>query len=129
MVFCRTRIKINNDDSNSIDGVIEYCCKKQNFISLGSCTSMTLGMYADRKGWPLEGVTVRLRHSKIHARDCADCDTRVGKVDEIQMTVALEGPLVSEQRDRLMEIAGKCPVHRTLQGEIKIRTAVFELDG
>ena len=91
---------------------------------LGSCTSMTLRMYADRKGWPLEGVQVRLRHSKIHAEDCSVCETKVGKIDLIEKEVRLAGPLSDEQRARLMEIADRCPVHRTLTSETRIRSSL-----
>jgi putative redox protein len=83
---------------------------------------MTLALYARKKQWPLDGVTVRLRHSKIHAADCADCETREGKLDQIETELTLSGRLTDEQRARLLEIAGKCPVHRTLTSEIKIRT-------
>lgn len=90
--------------------------------SLGSCTAMTLRMYADRKGWPLERATVDLRHSKVHAADCADCETREGKVDVIERAIRIDGPLDDAQRARLLEIADMCPVHRTLHGEIVVRT-------
>jgi putative redox protein len=90
--------------------------------ALGACTSMTLRLYADRKQWPLEKVAVRLRHEKIYAKDCADCETREGKIDRIEREITLAGPLDSEQRARLMEIADKCPVHRTLHSEIKVVT-------
>jgi uncharacterized OsmC-like protein len=96
--------------------------------SLGACTSMTLRMYADRKGWPLEAVSVRLRHDRIHAKDCADCDADGGMIDEIQRVVSVVGPLDDEQRRRLLEIANRCPVHRTLEGEIKVRTRLLEND-
>jgi putative redox protein len=83
---------------------------------------MTLALYARRKGWPLTDVTVRLEHSRIHATDCAECETKEGKIDRIEREIVLEGPLTDEQRARLMEIADRCPVHRTLVSEINIRT-------
>ena len=92
--------------------------------ALGSCTSMTIAMYARRKKWPLESVRVRLRHDKIHAADCADCETREGKLDRIEREVELVGPLDDEQRARLLDIANKCPVHRTLRSEIIIDTSL-----
>jgi uncharacterized OsmC-like protein/fermentation-respiration switch protein FrsA (DUF1100 family) len=89
---------------------------------LGACTSMTMRLYADRKSLPLERVTVTLKHSRIHAEDCADCETRAGMLDQIDRTIAMDGALDSEQRGKLMEIADKCPVHRTLTSEIHIVT-------
>ena len=83
---------------------------------------MTIGMYARRKSWPLEEVTVHLRHSKIHAADCAGCETSEGMLDRIERDIHFTGPLTVEQRSRLMEIANKCPVHRTLSSKIDIRT-------
>ena len=90
--------------------------------ALGTCTSITISLYARRKGWPLENVTVSLHQSKIHAADCADCETKVGKIDRIELEVQLIGTLTTEQRAKLMEIASLCPVHRTLTSEIDIRT-------
>lgn len=92
--------------------------------SLGACTSMTLRMYAARKQWPLEKVTVSLRHFRIHAEDCAECETQSGHLDRIDLVIGLVGDLDEEQRHRLLEIADRCPVHRTLHAEIDIRTAV-----
>jgi putative redox protein len=89
--------------------------------ALGSCTSMTVALYARRKQWPLEAVTVRLRHSKIHAEDCKDCETKIGMLDQIERSVELVGLLDESQRSKLHEIADKCPVHRTLTSEIVIR--------
>jgi len=79
-------------------------------------------MYAETKGWSLKAVEVRLRHDRIHAEDCADCETRSGMLDEIHMEIGLEGDLDEAQRERLMSIAQRCPVHRTLTSEVKIRT-------
>jgi putative redox protein len=90
--------------------------------ALGSCTSMTLAMYARHKGWPLEAVTVRLRHAKIHAADCAACESKEGRLDYIERAVELTGVLTDEQRARLLDIANKCPVHQTLMSEIHIET-------
>jgi uncharacterized OsmC-like protein/fermentation-respiration switch protein FrsA (DUF1100 family) len=91
---------------------------------LGACTAMTLRLYADQKGLPLRGVSVTLSHEKIHAADCATCETKEGKLDRITRTIELEGPLDEAQRKRLIEIADKCPVHRTLTSEVEIRTAL-----
>ncbi len=85
---------------------------------------MTIALYARRKGWPLTGVTVRLRHSRIHADDCAECETQQGMLDRIESEIALAGEFTEEQRTRLLEIANKCPVHRTLTSEIHIRTTL-----
>lgn len=90
--------------------------------ALGSCTSMTIGLYARRRNWPLKEVVVALWHSKIHAADCAECETREGRIDRIEREIELIGGLTNEQRSQLMEIADKCPVHRTLTSEINIRT-------
>ena len=90
--------------------------------ALGTCTSITLGIYARRKQWPLEEVTVHLRHSRIHAVDCTECETKEGKLDHIERDIHLTGSLTAEQKTRLIKIANKCPVHRTLTSEINIRT-------
>jgi uncharacterized OsmC-like protein len=93
--------------------------------SLGSCTSMTLSLYARRKGWPLEEVDVRLRHSKVHADDCAECDSKPVLLDRIEREISLVGELTDEQRARLLEIADKCPVHRTLTASVDVRTRLL----
>ncbi len=93
--------------------------------ALGACTGMTLRMYAGRKKWPLTGVEVRLRHSKIHAQDCAECESVGGKVDLIEREIELRGPLDDGQRQRLMEIADRCPVHRTLTSETIVRSRLL----
>jgi putative redox protein len=89
---------------------------------LGACTSMTMRLYADRKALPLDRVTVTLKHSKIHAQDCAECETKDGMLDQIDRVIAMDGTLDPEQRKKLLEIADKCPVHRTLHSEIRIVT-------
>ena len=90
--------------------------------ALGACTSMTVAMYARRKRWPLEAVTVRLRHSKIHAADCESCESREAQLDHIDRDVELIGQLTEEQSARLLDIANRCPVHRTLTSTISIQT-------
>ena len=90
--------------------------------ALGSCTAITVRMYADRKGWPLESVTVRVEHGRIHAKDCEECETKSGRIDRVELELDLEGPLDAEQRERLREIAAKCPVKRTLGSEVLIET-------
>ena len=94
--------------------------------ALGTCTSMTLGLYARRKRWPLEAVRVRLRHSRVHAADCADCETKPAQIDRIDVEIDLSGPLDTAQRARLMEIADRCPVHRTLTSQVEIRTVLAD---
>jgi uncharacterized OsmC-like protein/pimeloyl-ACP methyl ester carboxylesterase len=89
---------------------------------LGACTSMTLRLYAEHKNLPLDRVTVRLTHNKIYAEDCLNCEIKEGMIDRIDRNITIEGPLDAEQRKRLMEIADKCPVHRTLESEIEVRT-------
>ena len=94
--------------------------------ALGACTSMTVQMYARRKQWPLESAIVRLRHEKIHAEDCTRCEEKDGKIDRFERELELKGALSADQRRRLLEIAEKCPVHRTLQGEVLIDTRLRE---
>ena len=90
--------------------------------ALGTCTAMTLRLYARQKKWPLQKVKVQLTHDKIYAKDCADCETKDGKVDRIDRRIELEGQLDDTQRQRLLQIADHCPVHRTLTSEIRITT-------
>ena len=94
--------------------------------ALGSCTSITLRMYADRKKWPVDQIEVTVRHRKIHASDCEECETTTGKVDVLEREIRLTGGLDGEQRRRMTEIADKCPVHKTLHSEIAVRTRLVE---
>jgi len=95
--------------------------------ALATCTTMTLKMYAGLKKVDLRSVTVAVRHDRVHANDCADCDSSGGKIDEFQRTLTLDGELTEEQRQRMLEIADRCPVHKTLHGEIKVRTTLKRL--
>jgi putative redox protein len=115
-LFADEPIKLGGLDSGP--GPYDYL-----LAGLGACTSMTIRLYADFKKIPLENVSVRLNHEKkIHAQDCANCETKVSKVDHIDRAITLEGPLDADQRKRLMEIADKCPVHQTLQSKVEIST-------
>ncbi|MEM1162768.1 MAG: bifunctional alpha/beta hydrolase/OsmC family protein, partial [Pseudomonadota bacterium] len=89
---------------------------------LGACTSMTMRMYARRKGWDVDGINVDVSHNKIHATDCAECETTTGKIDVFNRQITVTGDLTDDQRARIMEIADKCPVHRTLEAEIRVET-------
>jgi putative redox protein len=92
---------------------------------LGACTSMTVRMYADRKGWQLDRIRVTLRHSRIHAKDCTDCETSRGLIDHIDRDLELSGDLDDTQRERLLHIAERCPVHQTLTSEVHIATSLW----
>jgi putative redox protein len=94
--------------------------------SLGACTSMTIRLYADHKKIPLQRVEVRLRHFRVYASDCEECETKEGMVDHIDREIRLDGDLTTEQRAKLMDIANRCPVHRTLTSEINIRTVALQ---
>ena len=94
--------------------------------ALGACTAMTIRLYADLKGIPVERVSVELRHEKIHASDCAECETREGRIDRIERLIRLEGNLDEAQRQKLLEIANKCPVHRTLHSEVYVPTRLAQ---
>ena len=93
---------------------------------LGACTNMTLSLYAEHKGWQLDRLETRLRHTKVHADDCIACETKAAKIDKISREITITGPLDAEQRQRLLEMADKCPVHRTLHSEILIETEMAE---
>ncbi|HEX2116829.1 MAG TPA: OsmC family protein [Alphaproteobacteria bacterium] len=95
-------------------------------MALGACTSMTLRLYAARKGWPVERITVRLKHFRDYAADCKECDEKDGHIERIERVIAIEGDLDDEQHARLLQIAEKCPVHRTLEARVKIDSRLAE---
>jgi uncharacterized OsmC-like protein len=95
-------------------------------MALGACTSMTLRLYATRKGWPVERITVRLRHFRDYAADCKDCEDKDAKMERIERVIDLAGALDDGQRARLLEIAEKCPVHRTLEARVKVDSRLAE---
>ena len=92
--------------------------------ALGACTSMTLRLYADRRKWPLEGVTVRLRHQRIHRDDCVNCEKKDSSIERVERTLELAGPLTDEQKARLLDIAERCPVHQTLRNNLEVHTTL-----
>jgi putative redox protein len=94
--------------------------------ALGACTSMTIRLYARRKGWPVTGVEVRLRHDRIHAEDCADCETESGYLDRVRKEILVRGELTQEELRRLAEIARRCPVNQTFSREVVIEDAMIE---
>lgn len=110
---------VNAGGNDAAPGPYDYL-----LVALGVCTSMTVGLYARRKEWPLKDIAISLWHSRIHAKDCEGCETKEGMLDRIDMSIELTGALTSEQHAKLMEIAGKCPVHRSLTSEINIRRHV-----
>lgn len=97
--------------------------------ALGTCTCITVRMYAERKHWPLEAVQVALTHAKVHSEDCVACETQVRSIDQIEMEIGFSGDLSRDQRQRLLDIAGKCPVHRTLTSQVRINTRVVQAPG
>jgi putative redox protein len=92
--------------------------------AVGSCTMINVQMYADRKDWPLESVSATLSHDRIHARDCEDCKSEDAKISEIKIKLDFKGDLTPEQKDRLLEISRRCPVKKTLEGEMKVRSSL-----
>jgi putative redox protein len=97
--------------------------------ALGACTSMTLRLYADRRKWPLQGVTVRLSHQRIHREDCVNCEEKDAYIDKVERKLELAGPLTEEQRARLLDMAERCPVHRTLQRQMQVHTVLAPAAG
>ena len=95
-------------------------------MSLGTCSAMTIKMYARRKKWPVEDIFIEMRHNKRHADDCADCENPESKIDSIEKELIIKGDLSQEQLNKLLEISKKCPVHRTLLGEISINTILAD---
>ncbi len=95
-------------------------------MGLGTCSAMTMKMYARRKNWPVEDIYIEMRHNKSHAEDCRDCEDPASKIDSIEKELIIKGDLDQEQLDKLMDISKKCPVHKTLLGEIEIKTTLSD---
>jgi putative redox protein len=129
-----TRMKVGNHyliaDEPGIVGGNDSGPSPYEYLSAGlaACTAMTLQMYARRKNWPLEMVRVHTRYGKNHAEDCERCEEETSKIDTFERVLELQGPLSTVQRARLLDIANKCPVHRTLSGEIQVLTKLEETD-
>jgi uncharacterized OsmC-like protein/alpha/beta superfamily hydrolase len=124
-IVVRDRHRMRADEPSSVGGE-DSGPNPYEFLSsaLAACTSMTLRMYADRKGWPLEAVRVHVRHGRVHATDCEECESSSGHVDRFERVLELTGDLDKEQRERLREIADRCPVHRTLHNEVVVETTL-----
>ncbi|MDZ7771332.1 MAG: OsmC family protein [Balneolaceae bacterium] len=120
------RHELTSDEPETVEGGRDTGPDPYDYLlmSLGSCTAMTLKMYARRKEWPLEEVYLELRHHKRHAEDCENCDDAASKMDHIEVELILKGDLDEAQRERLLEISERCPVHRTLKGEIQIENSL-----
>lgn len=118
--------ELTADEPISVDGGKDQGPDPYDYLlmALGSCTVMTLKMYANRKQWPVEDIYVELRHNKRHAEDCMDCQNEQSKLDFIEVELVIKGDLSNEQLDRLLEISKKCPVHRTLMSDIQIKSTV-----
>lgn len=119
------RHKLIADEPRSVGGT-DHGPTPYDLLSaaLATCTTMTLRMYANHKKLAFESATVRVEHGKIHAEDCEDCESKDGKIDEFRRTISLEGDLTDAERQRMLEIADRCPVHRTLHGEMKVRSSL-----
>ena len=115
------------DEPENVDGGKDQGPDPYDYLlmSLGSCTVMTIKMYVRRKDWPLEDVYMELRHSKRHDEDCDNCEDPDSKIDVIEKEVIVEGDLSDEQMDKILDISKKCPVHRTLQGDMSIKSSII----
>lgn len=118
--------ELTGDEPTSVDGGKDKGPDPYDYLlmSLGSCTVMTVKMYANRKGWKLQNVYMELRHNKQHDEDCANCDDPKSKIDVIEKELIIEADLSDKQLDKLLDISKKCPVHRTLEGDIKINSSI-----
>jgi uncharacterized OsmC-like protein len=121
-IYCRG-LSIISDEPVENGGTNEGMTPYDLLLSaLGSCMAMTLRMYAERKNYPLKGIQISLSHQRIHAEDCRNCETVIGRIEEIDVELKLDGNLDDEQRQRLLEISEKCPLHRTVTSEIIIKS-------